>query len=183
MQAKEQEAASNAQVKQLRSKRLPTLGVQAAAQHVEGYDAAGDDLWSITTRIQVPLWDGGGRRADVAKAEAARRAAQSSYLAKKLQARTELEAAIATWKASEKRYRSAVSGVSLATETSRIQSDRFSNGRISAADLVDAEAALAKARSAESSALADWWAADDALRLAAGKAPKAYNKTLEENQP
>jgi len=64
--------------------------------------------------------------------------------------------------------------VDAATETARIQTDRFAEGRISAADLVDAEAALAAARSDSALALTRWWQAGDHLRRAVGAEPLAY---------
>ncbi|RLC20656.1 MAG: hypothetical protein DRH93_13210, partial [Deltaproteobacteria bacterium] len=58
----------------------------------------------------------------------------------------------------------------------RIQTDRFAEGRLSAADLVDAEAALSGARSSRALALTHWWQAEDRLRHAIGLEPYAYQK-------
>ncbi|MCD6184622.1 MAG: TolC family protein [Deltaproteobacteria bacterium] len=63
------------------------------------------------------------------------------------------EAADADIKAAEISYKATVASVDVAQKTAMIQTDRFSKGRLSAADLVDAEAALSGARSSRALAL------------------------------
>ena len=84
-------------------------------------------------------------------------------------------AARGAWSATQAQYRAAQSAVLAAEEVTRIQTDRFEQGRLSATDLVDAEATLVGARSELASSLARWWQADDSLRLAMGLAPAAYD--------
>ena len=160
---------------------LPALSLRAEAMRNHGYNANGANTWSIGAQLSWQLWDGGSRFANVDRARANREAARQQYQSTLNQARAELQSATAAWQAASLQYQAATSGVKSATETERIQSDRFSSGRISAVDLIDAEAALARARADHTTALVNWWLADDQLNLASGKAPTAYysDKTKE----
>ena len=61
-----------------------------------------------------------------------------------------------------------IASMDAARETARIQTNRFAEGRLSAADLVDAEAALPWEKSSHALALTHWWQAEDRLRHAVG---------------
>jgi len=168
--------AENENLKGAKREWLPSLSVQAEAMRNQGYTANGDNTWSVTGQLTWQFWDGGRRFANTDRAQANREVARAQYQNTLNQARAELLSAQAAWQASSLQYQAATAGLKSARETERIQSDRFENGRISAADLVDAEAALARARSDHSTALADWWLADDQLYLARGEAPSAYGQ-------
>ena len=170
--------AADAEVREVFASRLPDLHLSGNWMRNQGYDGAGDETWAVFVQLQVPLWDGGSRRAAVAKAEAGRDAAVYELADLKNRARADIASARADIVAAETGYRAAVASVAAAKETARIQSDRFGEGRLSAADLVDAEAALAAARSEKALALARWLQADDHLRLAVGLEPLAYVKPV-----
>ncbi|RLA39009.1 MAG: hypothetical protein DRR06_19820, partial [Gammaproteobacteria bacterium] len=89
-------------------------------------------------------------------------------------ATAEIIAAKADWHAAQSSLAAARSALEAARETARIQADRFAAGRLSSADLVDAEAALARSRAGVTSAMANWWRADNNWRLALGQPPVAY---------
>ena len=166
--------AENENLKGARREWLPSLSVQAEAMRNQGFTARGDNTWSVTGQLSWQLWDGGRRFANTDRAQANREAAKKQYQNTLNRAHAELISARAAWQAASHQYQAAVAGLKSARATERIQSDRFENGRISAADLVDAEAALARARADETSALTDWWLADDRLLLAKGLPPRAY---------
>jgi len=168
--------AENEKLKGAKREWLPNLSVQAETMRNQGYTASGDNTWSVTGQLAWQFWDGGRRFANTDQAQANREAAREQYQNTLNQARAELLSAQAAWRAASLQYQAATAGLKSARATERIQSDRFDNGRISAADLVDAEAALARARADHTSALADWWLADDQLYLARGKAPSAYRQ-------
>lgn len=168
--------AENENLKGAKREWLPSLSVQAEAMRNQGYTASGDNTWSVTGQLAWQFWDGGRRFANTDRAQANREAARARYQNTLNQARAELISAQAAWRAASLQYQAATAGLKSARATERIQSDRFENGRISAADLVDAEAALARARADDTSALADWWLADDQLYLARGEAPSAYRQ-------
>lgn len=168
--------AADAEVKAAFATRLPELNLNGSWLQNQGYSGDGDDTWAFFAQLQLPLWDGGGRRASVAKAKSSRAVVSHELAALKNRARAEVIAAQADWQAAEISYRATIASVEAARETARIQSDRFAEGRLSAADLVDAESSLAAARSERALALTNWWQAGDHLRRAVGVDPFAYLK-------
>ena len=169
--------AADARVRAAFASRLPSLNLDGSWLQNQGLNGEGDDTWALFATLQLPLWDGGGRRAAVEEARSSRLAIRHDLAALRNTARAEVVAAQADWQAARAGYQAATASVKAAKETERIQSDRFSEGRLSAADLVDAEAALASARSNKALALTAWWQAGDHLRRALGREPSAYHQT------
>jgi len=153
---------------------LPSLSVQANIAKNSGYNGDGSGVWNVVGQLDWELWDGGRRSAQISQAHAKIQAVQQQKVLAANQAKAEFDAATAGWTASQRQYEAALAGLQAAIETEKIQSDRYQNGRLSSVDLLDAESALAKARSSLSSAIATWWLADDQLNLALGKEPQAY---------
>jgi len=166
--------AEDEKLKGVQREWLPNLTLHAEAAHNAGYSADSQNIWSITALASWQFLDGGRRHATTDIARANQLEAQQRYLGTMNNARAELHAASAAWKAAELQYQAASLGIEAARENERIQSDRFASGRISAIDLIDAEASLAGSRSDFTSALASWWLADDLLHLAMGEVPSAY---------
>lgn len=171
--------ASNENVKRARQDYLPSLSFRAETMRNQGYTATGENTWSVGLHFSWQFWDGGRRHASSDVAQANKIAARSQYQNLLNLAQSQYQSAKASWQAASLQYQSATSGLQSATETERIQSDRFNSGRISAVDLIDAEAALARARADHTSALVNWWLADDQLNLAMGKVPSAYSNNGE----
>jgi len=169
--------AENENLKGAKREWLPNLSLRAETLRNQGYTATGANTWSVGAQISWQFWDGGRRFANSDRASANKEAARQQYQRTLNQARAELQSAMAGWQSASLQYQAAISGLKSATETERIQSDRFSSGRISAVDLIDAEAALARARADHTTALASWWLADDQLYLARGHAPLAYTQS------
>ena len=167
-------AAARQKLKGARREWFPNMQLQASKFRNGGLSAPHNDTWFVSLRLDWELWDGGRRTATIDSAKAGLMALSSDLSARRYQSRQEMDAAVASWRAAKLQYDSAIAGLSAATETQRIQSDRFQAGRISAADLVDAEAAMAAAMATKTSAMARWWLADDRARLAAGLVPTAY---------
>lgn len=155
---------------------LPKLALKAQTVYSEGDIASGANNWSAGVQLSWQFWDGGKRSANKDKAQAEQMAAQSQYQNLTNQARSQLKTAEARWHSASRQYDAAAAGEKSAIKTEQIQSDRFSEGRLSAVDLIDAEASLARARAEKISALANWWLADDQLYLASGLPPSAYKK-------
>ena len=166
--------AADAEVDAAFARRLPGLNIAGSWLQNQGFAGDGDDTWALFVQLQVPLWDGGGRRAAVNRAEAGRTALRHELDMTRNQARAEFVAAKADLVAAKTSYRATEASVTAARETARIQTDRFAEGRISAADLTDAEAVLASARSNSALALTHWWQAGNHLRRAVGIEPLAY---------
>ena len=168
--------AADADIRGAVASRFPELNIDGSWIRNQGFNGEGDNTWTLSVQLLLPLWDGSGRRSAVAQAQAARNINRHQLAALQNQARAELVAAKADWHAAEISYRATIASVRAARETARIQTDRFIEGRLSAADLVDAEAALSGARSSRALALTHWWQAEDRLRHAIGLEPYAYQK-------
>jgi len=155
---------------------LPDLFVTADWQQNQGYNGSGsnDATWQVAIQASLPLWKGTKRITAMHEAQARSRAAEYYAEAQRKTAQAEVVAARGAFNAARAQYSAAESALEAAEEVARIQTDRFNNGRLSAADLVDAEATLAGARSELSSSLVRWWQADDALRQSVGLPPAAY---------
>lgn len=136
-----------------------------------------EDTWQIMLGMRVNLWSGGAQSSAVDAAKAATDEAKYKLSSARDNLRAAREGAVASWEAQNQAYLAALSGLRAAEESARIEQDRFRTGLGSATDLIDAEAALARARSSEVAALAGWWQADDALRYAFGKPPLAFSDT------
>jgi len=149
----------------------------------QGFTANGASTWRVGGQLTWQFWDGGRRFAHADQANANREVARQQYQGVLNQARAELSSAKANWQAVSLQYQATTAGLMASIETERIQSDRFASGRISAVDLIDAEAALARARADHTSALANWWLADDQLYLAIGKPPFAYQVNAVQQEP
>ncbi len=171
--------AENENLKGAKREWLPKLSLRAESMRNQGYTAKGENTWSVGAQLSWQFWDGGRRSANSDRARANREAARQQYQKSLNLARAELQSAEAGWQAASQQYQAATSGLKFATKTEHIQSDRFTNGRISAVDLIDSEAALARARADQITALASWWLADDQLYLAEGKTPSAYRQSEE----
>lgn len=155
---------------------LPNFAVAANVAQNSGYNGDGAGIWSAGAELNWELWDGGRRMAQINQASAKKRAVQQQRVLVANRAKAEIDAARAAWTAAERQFESAQAGLKAAIATETIQSDRYQNGRLSSVDLLDAESALAKARSNLSSALAAWWLADDQLHLAVGQEPADYQQ-------
>ncbi len=174
--AVERSRSGKSAVKAVWGSFLPDLFVTAGWQQNQGYDGSGSDdaTWEVAIQASLPLWKGTKRIAALHEAQARSRAAEYYAEAQRKNARAEVVAARGAFNAARAQYSAAESAMEAAEEVARIQTDRFDNGRLSAADLVDAEAALAGARSELSTSLVRWWRADDALRRSVGLPPAAY---------
>jgi len=167
-------AAATAQLRGVRATRLPAVAVAATVRHDQAWEGATGDHWQAEVEASVPLFDGGRRRRQVDAAVAVEAGARARVAEVEAGARSEVAAARGRWVAAGNGYQAAVDGLDAAARTAVIQRSRFAVGRLSAADLVDAEAALARARAAFTDALSRWWQADDDYRLALGLTPAAY---------
>ena len=172
----EQEEAAHSAVKAAWGAFFPKIVAAANWQQNQGYNGSGTDdaTWQVTIQAKLPLWNGGRRRATISQAKAQRKAAQYQLQSLRDNAVAELISARGVWDAAKAQYEAALSAIQAAEEVTRIQTERFNQGRLSATDLVDAEASLAFARSELTTSLVRWWKADDSLRKAIGQPPFEY---------
>ena len=174
--ATERKEAAHAGVIAAKVTYLPEFFATANWQQNQGYNGAGRDdaTWEVMIQARLALWNGGRRRAEIGQATAQSQAAYYKLLATQERARAEFAGSNGKWSAGQAQYEAANSALAAAEEVTRIQTDRFDEGRLSAADLVDAEATLERARSGLTTSLVTWWQADDALRQTVGLPPADY---------
>jgi len=127
--------------------------------------------WQVGLGVKLNLWSGGGQVSAIDAASASETVARERLREARFALRAAREAASAQWQAGQQAYAAAQTGLDAALQSARIERGNFRAGLGSATDLLDAEAALAQARSALTSSLASWWQADATLRYAYGETP------------
>jgi outer membrane protein TolC len=123
--------------------------------------------------VRLNVWSGGAQRRALDAAHASEDEARQHLQRAQDTLHAAREGATARWEAQQSMYHAALSGLQVAEESEHIEKDRFRTGLGSATELIDAAAALARARASVANALAGWWQADDALRYAYGEPPLA----------
>ncbi len=139
------------------------------------WDQQAVNTWQLNFGVKLNLWAGGAQKSAIDAAQAASLESHYHLSAAEDNLRAAKLGALALWRAQKAVLAAAEAGLFAATESARIEQDRFRNGLGSATDLIDAEAALANASASVASALAGWWQADDALRYTYGEAPAALS--------
>ena len=171
-------AASQARMQAAQRAQFPQLVANGGwIRNAIQWDQRAVNTWQINLSLRLNLWSGGAQSSAVDAAQFAADEANQRLSSAEANLRATREGAVAQWNAQDQVYRAALSGLLAARESARIEQDRFRNGLGSATDLIDAEAALARARAALAGAMAGWWQADDALRYAYGEPPMAYADT------
>ena len=165
--AREREAAASASAR-------PQVGVSG------GYDYArpnprifpriGEwhDSWDVSVNVTWTLWDGGRRRAEVAEAAAAARAAVARTGELDRQIAFEVRQRSLELDSSRQSIAAAADGVSAATEARRVVGERFAVGVATSAEVLDAEIAVLQAELDRTRAQANARLAEARLARAAG---------------
>ncbi len=155
---------------------LPKAFVQASWMENQGFNGKGknDPFWQVGITLALPIWTGGTRIARIQEANARKNTAAYRSDVLKASAKAEIVAALGDWNSGKAQFLAAESSLKSAEEVTRIQTERYNQGRLSVTDFLDAEARLAFARASYYAALSHWWQADDSLRLAKGLPPSAY---------
>jgi len=154
---------------------LPQIGVAS------GYDYASPnprifpriaewrDSWDVSVNVSWLLWDGGRRRAEMAEATAAVRAAEARMTEFDRQAAFEVRQRQLEIDSSRAAIAAAADGVRSATEARRVVGERFTAGVATSTDLLDAEVAVLQAELDRTRALANARLAEARLERAVGK--------------
>jgi outer membrane protein TolC len=169
--------AQQARLDAARATYGPSLNLLAAAgsravfapSQQPGNTARQDGTWRVGVTFEVPLFDGGRVSARVDE-EAARLAAQRERLDRlALQVRLDIETAHANLASALERVASAESARGLARENLRIEQEKYTLGRGTAFDVLDAQSALTDIEAVHIRALADARTAAAQLAWALGK--------------
>jgi outer membrane protein TolC len=172
--------ASQATVEAAQRARYPQFFINGGwNRNAIQWDSLPLDTWQINVGARLNLWSGGAQRSAISAAHAVEDEARQHLQGAQNNLRAAREGAAAQWHAQEQVYRAALSGLRAAKESAHIEQDRFRTGLGSATDLIDAEAAMARATALTTSAMSDWWQADDALRYAYGEPPLALQTSIQ----
>jgi outer membrane protein TolC len=159
-----------------RGAHSPTLSLQGSYGYRWAVDdevrvsgsSASEDIGRIGIVFDLPFFEGGRIRARV-RAERARMAEQQARLRQlESQMQLELETALLNRQAASNRLEATGKAVDQATESLRIEREKYELGRGAIVDVLDAQAALLDAQTNHYRALADLNIAQAQLRLAAG---------------
>ena len=169
--------ASQAKVQSAQRVQYPQLVANGGwNRNAIQWDSRAIDTWQVNLGVRLNLWAGGGQKSALDAAQAAEEEARQRLRGAHDNLRAAREGAVAQWHAQDQARRAAESGLLAAAESAHIEHNRFANGLGSATELIDAEAALARARASLAGAIASWWQADDALRYAYGEPPAALQE-------
>jgi multidrug efflux system outer membrane protein len=169
--------AQQARVDAARATYGPSLNLLAAAGSRAAFTpsqqpantARQDSTWRVGVTFEVPLFDGGRVSARVDE-EAARLAAQRERLDRlALQVRLDIETAHAGLSSALERVASAEAARGLARENLHIEQEKYTLGRGTAFDVLDAQSALTDIEALHIRALADARTAAAQLAWALGE--------------
>lgn len=130
--------------------------------------SGGNSNWTVGAKVELQLFDGGERRAQVSKATAQREMAQANYKQAEIQAGLAVKQAYYARKTAERQY--GISGELLkeTQETLRTSLDRYNTGLVTITDVLHQQDQLRSMELNRAESLYQWWIADAQLRLATG---------------
>ncbi len=128
-----------------------------------------EDIGHVGVVVDVPLFEGGGIRAQVSRERAKLRVARETLRKLELQIRLEVESAELNIASAGERVRATEKAVEQAKESFRIEQEKYGLGRGSITDVLDAQAAMLESETSYYRALADYNTSVAQLRLATGE--------------
>lgn len=140
--------------------------VQADNPHMTG---GGSSNWTVGGKIEMQVFDGGARRAETAKANAAVAAAGAAYRETAAEARMEVMRAFYARQTAERKYGIADEMLAKTAETLRTAEDRYGAGLVTVTDVLREQEQLRDMELNRAQTLFEWWIADAQLRLATGE--------------
>lgn len=138
--------AAEAAVAVARGGNRPRVAVVGDVREYGSSAGSFDTEWNAGVQVAVPVFDGGARDERVAQAEAARDAAAERLRLARLDARAEVDRAVASLAEARSRETALAEAVAQYEEVARIEKLRLDTGVGVQADYLDAEAALLDAR-------------------------------------
>jgi len=127
-----------------------------------------EDVGKIGITVDIPIFEGGRIRAQIAKERAQLHAARQRLRKLELQIRLEVETAVLTVNSAGARVRVTQKSIAEAEESLRIERAKYDYGKGAIVDVLDAQAALLGAQTSYHRALADFNIATAQVQLATG---------------
>lgn len=148
--AEQQLQAAAFDVGAARAARFPRLTLTASAgtrsPELDGLFKSGSGVWSLLPQLDLPLFDGGARAAQVDASQASRRQALASYEAALQSAFREVADALAVRDGLAERLDAQQAQVAAAAQSLRLAEDSYRLGGSSQLELLDAQRQLASAQ-------------------------------------
>jgi outer membrane protein TolC len=150
--------------------RTDTAGANSIRLTRSGTEAADDfeDVARVGVTVDIPLFEGGRIRAQIAKERARLHAAQQRLRKMELQIQLEVETAVLNANSARERVNVTQKSITEAEESLRIERAKYDYGKGAIVDVFDAQAALLNAQTNYYRALADFNIASAQIRLATG---------------
>ncbi len=168
--------AAERQVAAARAQRFPTIGIQGSYGELWAANAdirqpgAGEagDVGMIGVRLDIPVFEGGRIMARIREQRARLAAARERLNQLELQIRLEVQTAILNIRANLERVKATEQSILQADESLRIERQKYTVGKGSITDVLDAQSALLAAQTSYYRALAGYHASVAEWRLAVG---------------
>lgn len=142
--------------------------VQADNPHPLG---GGNDNWTAGAKIEMQIFDGGARRADVDTANAQGEAAQAMYREAETKAILQVKQAFYARQNAARQYGTSGEMVKQVEETVNTASDRYGAGLVTVTDVLRQQEQLRDVELTRARSLYQWWIGDAQLRLSTGTMP------------
>lgn len=150
--AEQQLQATAFDVGAARAARFPRLTLTASAgtrsPELDGLFKSGTGFWSVLPQLDLPLFDGGARAAQVEVSQASRRQALATYEGAVQSAFREVADALAVRDGLAERLEAQLAQVAAAAQTLKFAEDSYRLGGSSQLELLDAQRQLAAAQQA-----------------------------------
>ena len=158
------------QVRASRSAFGPQVGTYANVQADNPHPLGGGATnWTVGGKIELQVFDGGARRAEVSKASADAQIAQAALKQRETQAVLDVQRAFYARQTAQRKYAIADAMLNETRESLRTAQDRYRAGLVTVAEVLRQQEQLGGMELDRTQALHQWWIASAQLRLATGE--------------
>lgn len=130
----------------------------------------GNSNWTVGAKVELQLFDGGERKAQVSSSTAQRQMAEANCKQAEIQAVLGVKQAYFARQTAEQRYLISQEALKKTQETLRTSLDRYETGLVTVTDVLRQQEQLRSMELQRDESLYQWWIADAQLRLATGDA-------------
>lgn len=128
----------------------------------------GGTNWTVGAKIELQVFDGGTRRAAIAKASAQSQSALAAYKQAETGAVLDVQRAYYARQTAERQYQITRDMLAKTQEALHTAQDRYNAGLVTVSDVLRQQEDLRNMEIARTQSLHQWWIADAQLRLATG---------------
>ena len=130
--------------------------------------SGGATNWTLGAKVELQVFDGGARHAQIAKAVAQKQAAQAAYKQAETQAILDVQRAFYACQTAQRQFGIAGAMLNNAEETLRTAQDRYAAGLVTVSEVLRQQEQLHDIELNRTRAIHEWWIASAQLRFATG---------------